>query len=289
MRTILFNIKYYIKSLFHLKKASVKDEDFNKLPLLQHPLPKVSIIILTYNNLELTKLCLESIEQNTHYSNVEIIIIDNASTDGTADFLKNQYFQKAKIIFNQTNKGFAAGNNQGLRIASGDYSVILNNDTQVSPYWLSRMLVHFQQQSKIGLLGPVTNNIGNEAKIYTRYKDPKKIWNEVKGIMANHQGKLRPLKTAAFFCVMIPRKILEEVGGLDENFGLGFFEDDDYCRRVELKGYKIYCADDVFVYHHLSASYSKMKKIERKKLFEKNKQLYESKWGKWQPHVYRKD
>jgi GT2 family glycosyltransferase len=288
MSNFAFYIKNTLKSLLRRRKKTTQ-QPIDKLSLLHQPYPTVSIIILTYNNLELTKKCLESIEEHTCYPSVELIIVDNASTDETHDYLKKQYMQKAKIIFNSHNKGFSAGNNLGLRVATGDYLVILNNDTQVTPHWLAGLLYHFQQHSNIGLLGPVTNNIGNEAKIFTRYKNLKNMWNEVKEIVAEQEGKLRELKTAAFFCVMMPRKIFEEVGELDEEFGLGFFEDDDYCRRVELKGYKIYCAEDVFVHHHLSASYSKMKKIERQKLFEKNKKHYESKWGKWQSHEYRKD
>src|SRR5205814_5478816 len=116
--------------------------------------------------------------------------------------------------------------------ATGDYLVILNNDTVVTPNWITDMLYYFQQNPKIGLLGPVTNNIGNEAKIKTHYKNYQQMLLEVEKISALQEGKLRKLKTAAFFCVMMPRKIYQLVGELDENFGLGFFEDDDYCRRV---------------------------------------------------------
>jgi GT2 family glycosyltransferase len=77
------------------------------------------------------------------------------------------------------------------------------------------------------------------------------------------------------------------VGGLDEQFGMGFFEDDDYCRRVEQAGYAIACAEDVFVHHHLSASFDQLKAAAKQALFEKNRALYEAKWGAWSPHRYR--
>jgi GT2 family glycosyltransferase len=92
----------------------------------------------------------------------------------------------------------------------------------------------------------------------------------------------------AFFCVAIKREIIEKIGLLDEAYGIGMFEDDDYCMRVKEQGYKLVCADDVFIHHHLSASFDKNPEW-KEQLFKKNKAIYESKWGKWEGHSYRKD
>ena len=91
----------------------------------------------------------------------------------------------------------------------------------------------------------------------------------------------------SFFCVAMPRKLVNDVGLLDEAFGRGFFEDDDYCRRVRMAGYKVAIADDVFIHHHLSASFDKLGQDEKDKLFEQNRAIYEKKWGPWTPHQYR--
>ena len=91
----------------------------------------------------------------------------------------------------------------------------------------------------------------------------------------------------AFLCVMFPRAIYEKIGPLDEGFGLGFFEDDDYCMRIREIGKRVVCVEDVFVHHELSASFKKVDRKKRDELFERNKKYYESKWGTWQPHVYR--
>jgi GT2 family glycosyltransferase len=101
-----------------------------------------------------------------------------------------------------------------------------------------------------------------------------------------HMGELRSMRTLAFFCVMFPRRVYEHVGPLDEDFGLGFFEDDDYCRRIEQAGWRIMCAEDVFVHHHLSASFGKLGKG-RGELLKMNQKIYEAKWGPWTPHKYR--
>jgi GT2 family glycosyltransferase len=250
-------------------------------------LPLVSIIVLSYNNLTLTKECLESIEKYTNYLNYEVIIVDNASTDGTQDYLKKYFFHHT-LILNTENKG-AMGNNCGIKASRGEYIVFLSNDTLVTPGWLTTMVNHFKRNPQLGLLGPVTNNIGNEAKINVSYIHPRDMFPEVQKITANSMGKLFRLKALAFFCVMMPRKIIEQVGVLDEQFSLGYFEDDDYCHRVEAAGYIVCCADDVFIHHYLSATYGKMRSGAREALFENNKKLYEVKWGPWEKHHYREE
>lgn len=252
-------------------------------------LPKISVIVLTYNNLDLTKSCLDSLISWSMYPNIEIIVVDNASIDATPLYLKE--FQilhpQVKIILNENNLGFAAGNNAGLLMATGEYLVMLNNDTVVTPGWLLTMLRHLQADPEIGIIGPVTNNIGNEAKIDIKYNNTTDMLPLAVIHTVSHMGRSIQIQTAAFFCVMMSRKVFEQVGLLDENFGRGFFEDDDYCRRVEQLGLRIVCAEDVFVHHHLSASFNKLGDDEKRTLFEKNKTYYESKWGKWFPHEYR--
>lgn len=252
--------------------------------------PFVSIIVVTYNNLELTRHCLCSIALYSDYENFEIIVVDNASRDGSRDFL-GQWSRSGpnrRIVLNETNKGFAAANNQGLAIAKGEYFVLLNNDTYVTPGWIETLYRHLERDSKIGLIGPVTNNIGNEARINTRYRNMEEMLKESEEYRYRHLGEVFQIRTIAFFCVMMHRRVFDVVGPLDEEFGLGFFEDDDYCRRVENAGLKIVCAEDVFVHHHLSASFSKLDMDVRRSLFNDNRKKYESKWGPWQPHVPRK-
>lgn len=248
--------------------------------------PKISIIIVTFNNLELTKACLESVDRFTNYPNVEIVVVDNASEDGTVEFLDAWVDENTGRVLkkNGSNKGFAAGNNIGISLASGDYFVLLNNDTYVTPGWLGNLLQHLLRNDSIGLVGPVTNNIGNEAKIDIRYESMSEMVSKASDFTFRHLGDLLPIKTLAFFCVMFSRKTFELVGPLDESFGLGFFEDDDYCRRVEKAGLGIVCAQDVFVHHHLSASFKKMDRDDRRKLFAENRARYEKKWGEWEPH-----
>ena len=253
-------------------------------------MPRISVIVLTYNNLELTRACLESVLQRSEYPNLELIVVDNASSDQTPAYLKDleRHHPEIRVVLNDLNSGFAAGNNLGLSIATGDYLVLLNNDTVVTRGWVLTLLRHFQNDSSLGIVGPVTNNIGNEARIETTYHDTQEMPAEIIHYTLAHMGQTCPIRTAAFFCAMFPRSVYEHCGPICEDYGRGFFEDDDYCRRVEAMGKRIVCADDVFVHHHLSASFNQLKSSDKEQLFLRNKQIYENKWGPWIPHSYRK-
>jgi len=266
-----------------------KDEDY--LNLLSKDKPKVSIVVVTYNNLELTKDCLFSMEKFNNYINCEITIVDNLSEkDSTREFLV-EYEKKhdhVKVILNSINGGFSYGNNIGIKASTGEIVILLNNDTFVTPNWIEHLIAHFDVDGTIGMVGPVTNNIGNEAKIDVDYKDTLGLVEFAKELYEKNKGKqYLDIKVLAFFCVAIKREVIEKVGLLDEAFGIGMFEDDDYCERAKAAGYKLVCADDVFIHHHLGASFDKEPSKWKQNLFQRNKSIYESKYGAWIPHKYR--
>lgn len=252
-------------------------------------LARVTVVVVTYNNLEFTRACLESLDRYSDWSNLEIIVVDNASADGTPEFLRTWAAgdEMHHVILNDDNRGFAAANNQGLAAATGDYLVLLNNDTFVTRGWVRGLLTHMRRNPEVGLVGPVTNNIGNEARVDTHYADMDAMAEFASDYSARHAGRAFDLATVAFFCVAMSRATYERIGPLDEAFGIGFFEDDDYCRRVAQAGLRCICAEDVFIHHHLSASFDKLKDERRRELFERNKRIYEAKWGPWVPHTYR--
>ncbi|MBJ6889040.1 glycosyltransferase family 2 protein, partial [Vibrio cholerae] len=150
------------------------------------------------------------------------------------------------------------GNNVGLEKATGDILVVLNNDTYVGPYWLEGLVGALEKNPELGIVGPVTNNIGNEAKINISYGNWVQLNNSAINYIVENRNKLYPVECLAFFCVAIPRSVYESVGPISEDYGLGFFEDDDYCKAVEKAGFKIAVVEDSFVHHHLSASFNKL-------------------------------
>ncbi len=251
--------------------------------------PRISIVVLTYNGWDFTEACLHSLGQLTSYPDWELILVDNASTDGTAQYLEEyaRTREYVRVVRHLENRGFAAGNNAGARAARGEYLVFLNNDTYVTRGWLGDLVQHFDRRRELGMLNPVTNNIGNEARIEIAYANMNEMAREALRHTRAGRGQLLELDVCAFFCVMIPRRVWDDVGELDEQFGTGFFEDDDYARRARSKGYQLACAEDVFVHHHLSASFDALGEARKRELFERNRRLFEDKWGPWVPHRYR--
>ncbi len=252
--------------------------------------PRVSVITLSYNQKHFTEDFIESYLNRSFYPNSELIIVDNASEKETVDFLKSVEREKnddIKIIFNNRNFGFAGGNNIGMKKAQGEYIILINNDTKVTPGWISRLIFHVNQKN-VGLVGPVTNNIGNESKIDIQYDQKNQLEIEKKALdyTSRHWGEKLNLDRIAAFCWIIRREVYEEIGGFDERFFPAYYEDDDYCMRVKDAGYDIYCADDVFIHHFEHGS---VKKDDNNKWLKENKKRFEKKWGKdaWKPHKYR--
>ncbi len=248
---------------------------------------RASLIVVTYNNLALTRLCLESILRNTDYPNYEIIVVDNNSTDKTPEFLRQLATQQShvQIILNSENRGFAFANNQGLALSTGDRLVLLNNDTVVPPGWLSRLLRHLEDPA-IGLVGPVTNSVGNEARVEVEYQTLGEMEAFADGLVWTNDGRLADIHMLAMFCVAFRRDTHERVGPLDEQFGIGMFEDDDYSLRVKKCDLRVVCAADVFVHHFGQAAFKHLiPSGAYDELFTENRRRFESKWNvRWIPH-----
>ena len=253
--------------------------------------PKVSIIVLAYNQRSFTEACLNSIERFTRYANMEAVVVNNGSTDDTAKFLARWGSKRpwVRVIANNSNVGFAAGNNCGARAATGEYLIFLNNDTFVTEGWVGDLLAHFRRHPKLGLLGPVTNRSGNESVIPIEYDNMEEMAVHSRSYTASHRWELTKPHVLHWFCVMTPRIVWEQVGELDEAFGIGMFEDDDYTYRVRAAGYEVACAEDVFVHHHHSASFGEFTTAVYDELFAKNRRYFESKWGQRRAPVFRKE
>jgi len=252
--------------------------------------PKVSIVVLSFFQWQLIKKCLDSILKYSFYPNYEIIIVDNNSDIETKKYLKNLKDPRIKVIFSEKNLGFGGGNNLGMKNAKGDFIIILNNDTIITPGWIYK-LVYYDKKENIGLVGPITNNIGNEAKININYNSEniKDIFEKVSFYTSSHWGEKLEVKRIAAFCWIKKSALFRKIGGFDERFFPAFFEDDDYCLRVKKLGLKIFIVEDVFIHHHLGKSSGADKNIFENKFFIENKKKFEEKWGiKWQPHKYRK-
>jgi GT2 family glycosyltransferase len=250
--------------------------------------PLVSVVVLTYNNWRYTSECLASLRSWSDYPNLEIIVVDNVSTDGTPEKLRvlQQHDDRLRVVLNDTNLGVAGGYNVGLRMARGEYVVLSNNDTVFTRGWVRDLIRPMQLDPRIGLVGPVTNNIGNKQKATPGYDTTQEMPEWARRFARDRLRHRLETDNLAFFCVAIRRSVIEQVGLVDEAFGIGYFEDDDYCRRVQQAGYRMVVADDVFVHHHLSVSFDALG-AKAGELMARNKALFEERWGPWQPHRYR--
>ena len=242
---------------------------------------KASIIVVSFNGLhETTAPCLRNVFEKTTFPEYEVVVVDNQSTDGTPEFLAGLAMQepRLKILLNSTNRGFAGGNNDGIRAAEGDVLVLLNSDTLVTEGWLEGLTGFLENHPSAGLVGPVSNAVGNEQRIHTGGRIPSEILEEGETWTSWSRGDFFETERLGFFCVAARSRVIEEVGLLDEGFGRGFFEDDDYCIRVRRAGYRLVCLEDVFVYHRGSAGFGKTP-ADTKALMKRNKALLERKFG----------
>lgn len=251
------------------------------IPVVDSPAyePRVSIIVVTFNQLVLTRMCLETL-LDAFECKIEIIVVDNASADGTPDYLRDLAAKNPCVrpIFNTTNFGFAAANNQGLAVARGEVMVLLNNDTIPASQWLHALIRRLDDPA-IGLVGPVTNRIGNEQQIDALYRNISQLEEFAVENAVVHKGEDVDLQSLAMFCVAMRRDTFMRVGPLDEQFGLGLFEDDDYAMRVRAAGLRVVCARDAFVHHFGEGSFGELFADGRySRLFEANKKRFEAKW-----------
>lgn len=237
---------------------------------------KTSIIILTHNKLDYTKLCIESIRLNTTPGHYELIVVDNASTDGTKGWLQNQ--SDVKIIFNDENAGFPKGCNQGIEVASGDSILLLNNDTIVTPNWLINLSACLYSSESIGAVGPVTNNCASYQRINTTYSKVEEMQQFAKEFNKHDQTKWDFSLKLIGFCMLIKREVIEKIGLLDERFTPGNFEDDDYSFRIWSAGYKLIICKDTFIHHFGSISFRENSK-NYLDLLNINEKKFEEKWG----------
>ncbi|SFE48039.1 Glycosyltransferase, GT2 family [Paenibacillus catalpae] len=211
-----------------------------------------SIIIPSYNQVEYLRGCIDSIMDNTEQPH-EIIVIDNASTDGTAEYLEQLDGQVRYRVLDQ-NYGFAGAVNMGLMMAKGTTMVILNNDTLMTDNWLGNLLICLHSDPKIGMVGPVTNYISGDQQIKVPYESIEDMPEFARLNNISDPKRWERTDRLPGFCLLFRRELWEQIGFLDEGFEFGNYEDDDYNIRTRLLGYSLVIARDCFIHHFGSVS-----------------------------------
>lgn len=236
-----------------------------------------SIVLLSYNNLEYTKACIESIKAFTKKGTYEIIVVDNNSDSETVEWLKLQ--DDLTCIFNNFNAGFPGGCNIGISKAKGDNILLLNNDTIVTNNWLENLLSALYSKESIGAVGAVTNSCSNFQTIPCKYSSIDEMFEFAKQHNISNSNLWEERDRLIGFCLLIKREVLNKVGLLDEQFFPGNFEDDDWCLRIRLADYKLLLCKDTFIHHFGSTSFSQEGAAKMKSLLETNAKKFMEKWN----------
>lgn len=215
----------------------------------------VSVIILNYNGKDMLVECLEAVFRQT-YPNYEVIVVDNASRDGSEALVRAK-FPKARLLILERNFGFAGGNNRGMEIARGKYIALLNNDAVPEPQWLEELVRALEKDPTAGFCASKILVYGGEGLIDTAGDGWATVGVGFKHGKDQREGaaysQFRYVFSACAAAALYRRSMLDEIGGFDEDF---FFscEDTDLSFRAQLAGYRCLYVPLAVVHHRVGAS-----------------------------------
>lgn len=253
--------------------------------------PNLSIVIISFNTKELLRNCINSVYETTKNLNYEIIVVDNASTDGSPEMIETD-FRDTTIIKNTENLGFAKANNQAMRIAKGEYFLLLNSDTIAKEGAIEALVNFMEKQEKAASVGPKVLNVDGTLQskgfyfpslseslilLFRVYKFfPKKIRSYLFPKIFRDENTIRKVDWVSGCCILIQKDIVYKIGLLDEV--LFFYgEEIEWCYRAKKAGYSVYYFPKAEIIHYGGAS-----KIDSsvQRLIDTKRALYEKCFGK---------
>jgi len=237
----------------------------DRAPVQPHRQP-VSVIVCVHNALEDVRRCLASVLQHTTPP-YRLILVDDGSDAPTAAYLATFAREHgATLIRNEAARGYTRAANQGLAATSDPWVLLLNSDTIVTPGWLDRLVACAESDPRIGIVGPLSNtaswqsipDIEDHGDWAANPLPPGFGVNDIGALLAAHSARLYPrVPLLNGFCLLIRRDLIETVGCFDEEtFGPGYGEEDDFALRARQSGWSLAIADDAYVYHAQSRSYT---------------------------------
>lgn len=241
----------------------------------------IAVIVPHYGELKYLALFVESLKLSFDRS-IELIVINNSGDEDSRVYLENlkKEFPLMKVITPEHNLGFPKSINEGLRMANSKYILIANNDIVLPPNTLTRLLNTLESDRDFGMVGPVANSVSGLQMVHdAAYSNLDEMRSYAERRFATMSKAQRVFPRIAFLCTLIKREVIEKIGLLDERFTPGNFEDDDYCLRVQLAGYKTVIDDSVFVHHFGSVNFKKDGNSAYMQLIETNKKKFVEKWG----------
>jgi GT2 family glycosyltransferase len=237
--------------------------------------PVCDLVLLSWNHLEETRPCLESLFASTKVPS-RLFIVDNGSEPDVRAFLRTitprGAITEITVLQNETNEGFPRGMNRGLKAATAPYVCLLNNDLRFSIGWLREMIRVAEEHPTVGVVNPDSSTFGHSPALGQTIQAYAES-------LASRAGQFVEVGMCIGFCMLITRRVVDAIGGLSEEVERIFFEDEDYCMRVRQAGYQCVIAKGAYVYHAEHTTVRKMP--EREALFARNRRWCQRKWGRW--------
>ena len=254
----------------------------------------VSVIVPTYNRAEILCDCIGSIICST-YTNLEIIIVDNKSTDQTVDIVKHRYSndKRIKILKLKKNRMAAGGRNAGIKVAKGEYMLFVDNDNIVYPDMIELLIREMEKDKNIGLTGPISINKFNDDRIWLASGDYHFFSSRPKTLYANKKIEEITLEKRYETCyspnvMMASRKAVQAVGGFDRVY-YAMYEEADFGYRILQAGFKAYIVTDARTCHLGTVGAGEQERLrhlgigfpERAYHFAKNRTIFMKKYANW--------
>jgi len=226
--------------------------------------PELSVVVVSYNTRDLTRRCLASTEEHAGDTPHAIILVDNASADGSAEMVRTE-FPHVRLVANPDNRGFAAANNQAFELAEGRYVLLLNPDTEVRDDALRRVLDFARTRPDAGVIGcRVRYPDGTQQSTIFRYLRLSSVfvnllvphrwvrrsrWLGHSRYIGADLDSVQDVEVVAGCFMLVPREVLDKVGGMDQGFWM-YGEEADWCYRIRRAGWRILYAPVATVLHH---------------------------------------
>jgi GT2 family glycosyltransferase len=240
---------------------------------------RCDVIVPVYNGLAHLRPCVESVLTHTHPP-YRLVLADDCSDEVTTGFMREVAATYPHVEWrrNEENLGFVANCNRALAASSAEYAILLNSDTLVSPRWLEKMLACGDSDPRIAAASPLSN--------YCPYMNipmlPGYGFLEMADLVEALSDRVYPdVTTCEGFCLLLPRRALDALGGFDEIYSPGYGEESDYCMRAVSRGWRTVSLDDTYIYHAGRGSFGEG----RTALYERNSQVFHSRWNE----LYRRD
>ncbi|HEU0168417.1 MAG TPA: glycosyltransferase family 2 protein [Chloroflexota bacterium] len=246
---------------------------------------ELSVIVVSWNVRELLRVCLQTTLAETAEIDAEVIVVDNASRDGSAEMVRAE-FPEVRLIANQHNAGFSAGNNQGLEAAGGRYLLFLNPDTEVRPGAIRHLLAFIDQRPQVGCVGPKLLNPDGSVqpsrrgfpRLATAFVESTVLQRWLGGLPALRDfyresaspDEPQPVDWIVGACMLFRREALDRTGGFDEQFFM-YSEEMELCWRTRHAGYEIWYVPEAEIVHHEGAS-------SRQDTFRRNANFHDSRY-----------